>query len=401
MHLPITQRRFEVLDSWRGIAACVIVLLHLNGFSLGHLGSSTFVDGSFLFVDFFFVLSGFIITMNYRDKLISGAVSVKDFIFLRLGRIYPLHFFVLLCFLALDFIASFLAHKPPLSSEWKSPESLLANLFLVHDFNLFDTLTWNGVSWSIGAEFFTYIAFAMACLAFKARLSYVAGLILLAAPFILPNLSHANIDMTYDYGFLRCLYGFSGGVITYGIYQRLISKPHIVPFSERSGSWAEIAAVTAIVILTAFFAREKISFLAPFLFMAVVLVFSFESGIVSRILSRKPFLFLGMISYSIYMVHFLVLSVLYNVAEQVSKHTGLDLFSMTIHDGKLNKEFGTNAWQGDLFYIVAMIGSLAAATITYYIIEKPANGWFKRYLKDRRAPVAQARPDAEGELKTA
>lgn len=52
---------------------------------------------AYLFVDFFFVLSGFVIASTYQER-IAGGFSVWRFMLLRLGRLYPLHIAVLVAF---------------------------------------------------------------------------------------------------------------------------------------------------------------------------------------------------------------------------------------------------------------------------------------------------------------
>lgn len=62
--------RFAVLDSWRGLAACMVALFHLRVPS--HLDGAALVRNASLFVDFFFVLSGFVITASYAQRLAGG-----------------------------------------------------------------------------------------------------------------------------------------------------------------------------------------------------------------------------------------------------------------------------------------------------------------------------------------
>src|SRR5882672_759031 len=95
--------RFLVLDSWRGIAACLVALFHLDAYS--HLYGVPFLRNSWLFVDFFFVLSGFVIAANYQQRLLDG-FGVGRFLFLRLGRLYPLHFAMLALFVGWDLMRS-------------------------------------------------------------------------------------------------------------------------------------------------------------------------------------------------------------------------------------------------------------------------------------------------------
>src|SRR6266516_6694053 len=93
--------RFVVLDSWRGIAACLVALFHLDAYS--HLYDVPFLRNSWLFVDFFFVLSGFVIAANYQQRLLDG-FGVGRFLLLRLGRLYPLHFAMLALFIAFELV---------------------------------------------------------------------------------------------------------------------------------------------------------------------------------------------------------------------------------------------------------------------------------------------------------
>jgi peptidoglycan/LPS O-acetylase OafA/YrhL len=80
--------RFVALDSWRGICALLVAIHNLNFGSW--LPQVAFVAHSTLFVDFFFVLSGFVISHAYLDKLACPR-NVSRFILRRIGRLWPLH----------------------------------------------------------------------------------------------------------------------------------------------------------------------------------------------------------------------------------------------------------------------------------------------------------------------
>src|SRR5512141_2294033 len=92
-----TTNHFQALDGWRGLCACLVALFHFHGYSPVY--SWDVIRNSYLFVDFFFVLSGFVIAWNYSSRL-GSAVEVKQFLVLRVGRLYPLHIFMLFLFLA-------------------------------------------------------------------------------------------------------------------------------------------------------------------------------------------------------------------------------------------------------------------------------------------------------------
>ena len=91
--------RFTVLDSWRGISALLVAAFHLP--VLSHQFAIPLLRNAFLFVDFFFVLSGFVITHAYDSKLATGRQGVS-FMVRRFGRVWPLHMAVLLAFVAVE-----------------------------------------------------------------------------------------------------------------------------------------------------------------------------------------------------------------------------------------------------------------------------------------------------------
>lgn len=59
--------RFRSLDAWRGICALCVAALHLN--TIGWINTSALIQNAGRFVDFFFVLSGFVIAHAYRERL--------------------------------------------------------------------------------------------------------------------------------------------------------------------------------------------------------------------------------------------------------------------------------------------------------------------------------------------
>src|SRR5436190_20816730 len=155
--------RFEALDALRGLCACLVALFHVQAYS--HIYQLTLLRHSYLFVDFFFVLSGFIITANYRTRLLKG-FSFWNFMLLRFCRVYPLHFAILIAFVGLEF-ARYLfgglvggAANDKFSGS-RSVEAIVTNILLIHSLGVHGTLTWNPPSWSISTEFYTYVIFAI------------------------------------------------------------------------------------------------------------------------------------------------------------------------------------------------------------------------------------------------
>jgi peptidoglycan/LPS O-acetylase OafA/YrhL len=73
--------RFSSLDGLRGLAAMAVMAYHVD---------HDWMPGGHLAVDFFFCLSGFVIALNYQDRMRGGAIGVVRFMALRLARLYPM-----------------------------------------------------------------------------------------------------------------------------------------------------------------------------------------------------------------------------------------------------------------------------------------------------------------------
>src|SRR5215467_3214468 len=192
--------RFVALDSWRGVAACLVALFHLDAYS--HFYDLPFLRNSWLFVDFFFVLSGFVIAANYGRRLREG-FGVGRFLLLRLGRLYPLHLTILALFVAFELLkvlrrivipAGVWSLNPvaPFSTPPEAPATIVANLLLVQSLHVFDFLTWNDPAWSISTEFFTYVVFAASLIALRRHAWIAMVLALTAGPLLIATLSERN-----------------------------------------------------------------------------------------------------------------------------------------------------------------------------------------------------------------
>jgi peptidoglycan/LPS O-acetylase OafA/YrhL len=159
--------RFAVLDGWRGLAALLVALHHISLLTVSHFYSLSFVQHSFLFVDFFFVLSGFVIAHAYVTRLWS-LNEASLFVVRRVGRLWPLHIFVLGLLIAFQLakavaerLAGMSIGEPAFSEATPAIVSAIwTNVLLIHSLGIHDKLTWNGASWSISTEFYTYLIFA-------------------------------------------------------------------------------------------------------------------------------------------------------------------------------------------------------------------------------------------------
>ena len=387
-------QRFVVLDSWRGVAACLVALFHLDAYS--HLYDVPFLRNCWLFVDFFFVLSGFVIAANYQQRLLNG-FGAGRFLLLRLGRLYPLHLAMLVLFIAFELlkvlkrilVPALLSVNSiaPFGTPQEAPNTIVANLLLIHSLHVFDFLTWNVPSWSISTEFYTYAVFA-ACLIGLRKHAWIALLLaMIGGPVLIAALSEHNMNTQHDWGIIRCTYGFAAGVLSWNIYAK---------WNEKLGKWlsgsiVEWGALGLVVVFVSVAGTTPQSIAAPYLFALVVLVFAFERGTASAILKLRPLVFLGTLSYSIYMTHVFVERRVFDAASAFDKLWHIELFTHRDINGQDFYFLGTQLWQGDVAYPVYLAAIIAMSYFTYRWIEKPGREWVRNRILWRRQDAASRR----------
>lgn len=382
--------RFTVLDSWRGISALLVAAFHLP--ILSHQFALPLLRNAFLFVDFFFVLSGFVITHAYAGKLATPRDGVS-FMVRRFGRVWPLHIAVLAGFIAVELgklaLTAGLGMQngtPAFSPTGPNPLiELPANVLLLQGMGLTSEPHWNGPSWSISAEFWTYLTFALVAVLFARARTAVMALLGVAALALLVATSTRGMDETTGLGFLRCVAGFAAGHVAYRLHGAM---PRL---SYRAATLAEIAATLAVALFVSLAYRSNMSFAAPFLFATVVVVFSAEQGALSRLLATAPFQRLGEWSYSIYMVHGLVAFVFALLASMVQRKLGLDLWRTIVEDGiQLRVLTHPSMALLDALHLGYLAVVLGLAPLTYRYVEEPGRRAFNALA--RRIDAADRQP---------
>ena len=366
-------QRFEALDSWRGVCALLVAVFHFP--LAGPIGENAFVRGSFLFVDFFFVLSGFVIAHSSSQRVATGQ-GLTRFMVTRFGRLFPLHAFMLAAFVGFELLRQAVPQlaggQPPFTGSY-SLDTLPANLALLHGLGIHDHLSWNAPSWSISTELFAYMFFGSAVFLLGKRSMALFLLAVLAGPIILFKYSPDFMDATYDLGLVRCLYGFSAGVITQAL---LAGKIDTGP-QTREALWtwtvAELTLIGAVVLFVSSAALNAGGLVAPLLFSFAVALFAHEGGYVSRLMKTGPLILLGTISYSIYLTHIFVQSRLMNAAKIVD-HKFVEGILTAKPDG--HAAFSAAASIPALLMMTALV--LMASCATYLLIETPGRDWFKR-----------------------
>lgn len=169
--------RYEILDGLRGVAALMVVAFHLfETYSGGHF--TQIINHGYLAVDFFFVLSGFVIGYAYDDRW--SKMSLGDFVKRRLVRLHPMLIFGALVG-GLLFYFSECSAFPNITQVawWKVLLSTLACALLIPLPARFDIRGWaegypmNGPAWSLAWEYVANISYALVIRRFGKRLLMV------------------------------------------------------------------------------------------------------------------------------------------------------------------------------------------------------------------------------------
>lgn len=350
------------LESLRGFAAVAVVLHHFSYGSL--LSENAFIRHSYLMVDFFFVLSGFVIALNYADRL-SSAADVANFQLRRFWRLYPLHVFTLMLFLGIECLkyvfeqrTGIVANSPAFTDS--GADAFLANLFLLQGIVL-KTLSFNIPSWSISVEFWTYLIFAALICLFRPRLRTYLVLICGTAA-ILFLLGGGQLETDPRFAIIRCIYSFFLGA------SAALLRPN---FPQTAATPVAATALVVAILAIESIGGSRGEILLPLLFAVAVAAIANlrKDAVLRRALELPGFVWLGTISYSIYMTH----SFIGWIVTQGLRF-GFRFPTHIAPDGATMLTLGQGL--GTLVTLVALAGVLAFSQVTFRFIETPfRSGW--------------------------
>lgn len=313
-------------------------------------------------VDIFFVLSGFILSMNYRawfsQKLHFGAYAT--FLRRRIARIYPLHVVMLLFTIAFVVAAAATGATSTYGLERFQNDDLPANFLMMQAWGFFfqDSAYWNPPAWSISIEFLAYLVFPLFVwlIARGNRLnSWIPVALGVAIGFGLNYLTPWGIA------------GFGG--IARGGSEFLLGCVLINLYGSRTAAWLQTnvgSLAAAGLLLLCYLLTPDTSF-AVAVCAAPLLLTLARNNVVSRVIGCRPIFFLGKISYSIYLGHFLLSSIAYRLVSATWMKAG--------------------AIQTSIGVIVFVGFVLGVSTCLYYLVERPG----RQLLGGRRRTPAASR----------
>ena len=365
---PGAPQRFIALDSLRGIAALFIVFYHMGDF--GWVSGWTPFRSGWMLVDFFFVLSGFVIAASYGARLAHGYPR-GAFLLIRLGRVFPLHLAVVAGFTLLEF-----AVFRPILGEAHGLWEWVRGTFLLDAFATGAGNFYAPVSWAVGVEMVLY---ALAALLFGRGVAGTAIAVLLAGAGAWGMAAGFKV---FGFGFLlqRGLFDFAIGVLAWRLHQGLAGvRPGAALLTI-----AEIVLVGLTVWLLYIPGKDgRWGLLAAPLFAARGLVFARDRGLIARALHARPFLWLGQLSFALFMVHlFWVI---------LPNRFGPGILASLGHPdwiGAVNQKFGLYSMApppavATVISLALLAGALATAWLAWRFIEEPARHWTKRFAPPR------------------
>lgn len=335
------------IDFLRLVASVMIMLFHFGRFTM--ISALQEPQSLSLAVDLFFVLSGFVITYVYREKIASWS-AYRTFLFRRIARLGPLHWLTLLFFVALGvlIVSGHLKSDHPEIFDFRC---LIPNALAIHSFDVCNTLSFNFVSWSISAEMGMYLL-SPAILYCAMRRPGVLALIALLALAVLFGVSggfpatssRPFYAWTYDFGVFRALPAYCLGAASYGFRGALKKLP-------RPRLW--LLGFGAL-----FFVGCAVG-LSRSVLLLIVYVIAISAAACDLQSNRRDWLAkpaaMGQLTYSIYMIHPVILSVVITfVGRRILHLTGWAL----------------TGWVG-----VAIAITFIASYLSYVYFETPARRW--------------------------
>ena len=359
------------LTGIRGLAAVWVFWHHLIpvsafiGVRLGGPWLEPFFNQGFRGVDLFFVLSGFILMYVHASDFRSlNWNSARRFFLLRVVRIYPVHLVMLAGIFALvHWLPAFARAERDYFPEAFSTSGLWHTALLVQNWGRFSTAIWNAPAWTLSAEILGYLAFPVFALCIvrirRREIALGVSLSLLAGLSLLLLASHRAFENQWGgFGLIRMALQFVAGVALCQ-YFRLSSE------NRYTGAVAGISGLAILVLCLLFPALAAVT---PVLFACLILGLAYQKGLTFKLLSSRPIVFLGEISYSFYLCHWILIH--------------LTLWLLKAH--LISMELGR------VLLWVEWIPCVLMAYVLYRTVELPGRKWGRRLIKPRQItePIA-------------
>lgn len=347
------RKNFDTLTGLRGILALWVTCYHLIP-QFVHTVPSWVIDIAdlgYIAVDFFFVLSGFVIAMTHQEQLAlyPNRHNLYSFYIKRIARIYPLHLAVMLLYLVLPAAYFYTGRELPSGGRYDVTNYFMS-LMLINNWGFSQTLSWNVPSWSISAEFASYLAFPfIATYLNRVRKRYfppiVIGLCCGAILVIFSQKGATNIgEFIPLLGMWRCLFEFMLGTVIYSLYRDGLLNP----LAKKN----LLISMGILLFIGVLLELPNYSWIPLFMVLFVSYFICLESDADVKV--SRWLLWLGNISYSVYLIHYLTKDIM-----------------------KLFLQTEQAPWDWLLLYFVIVLGG---SHFLYHYLELPAKRWLTTKL---------------------
>jgi len=368
------------LDSLRGLAACGVAFFwHYQHFAPQH-GTPFANVGYWLhhygytLVDFFFVLSGFVMCYVYETSISTRRTTLGRFAWLRASRLYPLHLATLV-FVTLVLVCRHALSLGNFVYQNNDAYNFALNVFFIQGDGLERGQTFNGPTWSISCEIVAYLLFFVITRLFarkNIRLMAYAFMIVLGVVVMLTGLKLPLLDANLA----RVYIGFFAGCLVRAVYDR-------VRVSRQSGPiWAAVWVSLAVLVTVASIwgnnvlganSAWKVTYAVVLFPLVIWAGLSFSPVI--KVLSWRPLVFLGDASYAIYLCHFPIQMVIVTLDQSLGLHINYSSY-----------------W----FYALYVVVTLAVASVVHVRFEKPMQTMLRGVMARWVARNSSRAPSAVG-----
>ncbi|MEB3064821.1 MULTISPECIES: acyltransferase family protein [Mycolicibacter] len=379
----------KALTGLRIIAAVWVVLFHFR--PLLRLASPAFADAMAPIldrgaqgVDLFFILSGFVLTWNYLERMGESfsARATVHFLWLRLARVWPIYLVTLHLALVWVIFTLHVGHVPTEDLSRLTAISYVRQVLLVQLWfePFFDGSSWDGPAWSISAEWLAYLLFGVLILVVyrMMRVTSARSLAALAVGASLPPLLLLLVTGQFytPWSWLpRIVMQFTAGALACAAVRKMVP-------SQRSRSVAGFGSallIAAMVGVLNYFDAHPISGiydssgLVDVLFVPLVMALAIGTGSLPALLSTRLMVYGGQISFALYMVHELV---------HTSWNWAAIQFEVVLNEGDTAAK-----WMVAGLLVVATVLSM----LLFHGVEEPARRWMRKMIGARPA-TAQVMP---------
>lgn len=290
----VQNKRIHFMDGFRGVFALSVAISHIVGSIYGWSSDRPFI-GAYMAVNYFFILSGYVLCLTYDSKQ-----SWVDYALLRFFRLWPMLLLGTVSMILVYFYNSLKGGYVSTASVF-NPVTIMMNLSFLQGVNLINFSIIDEPSWSIGIEFFLSILL----MPILFRISFVYKIIIFVMCYMY-FCSYNSFVVSFTGGYSGLLMGILGMTLGTIIFE--IKENNF--FGENGKNRYIFYPLFLLVIFSVYdqsFNYKDILYIIGFSFLLLMDEDKFGRDWIIRILNSDFVQFLGYISFSLYMMHSVII----------------------------------------------------------------------------------------------